>query len=528
MTNLEEGFIMTQNAEHVLDHFELFRGPEYQQMLANKKKMFENPRDPAEVERIREWAKTPEYREKNFAREALTVNPAKACQPLGAVFAAVGFEGTIPFVHGSQGCVAYYRSHLSRHFKEPSSCVSSSMTEDAAVFGGLNNMIDGLANTYNMYKPKMIAVSTTCMAEVIGDDLNAFIKTAKEKGSVPAEYDVPFAHTPAFVGSHITGYDNVMKGILEHFWDGKAGTAPKLERQPNEKINFIGGFDGYTVGNTREIKRMFDLMGVEYTILADNSDVWDTPTDGEFRMYDGGTTLEDAANAIHAKATISMQEYCTEKTLPLIAAHGQEVRRLQSSGRRRGDRSLPDGSVADHRQGDPGCAGAGARPPGRRHCGFQRPHPRQEIRDLRRSGSLPRPGGFLLELGAEPTHVLATNGSKAWAEKVQALFDSSPFGKNCHVYPGKDLWHMRSLLFTEPVDFLIGNTYGKYLERDTGTPLIRIGFPIFDRHHHHRYPVWGYQGGMNVLVTILDKIFDEIDKNTIVPAKTDFSFDIIR
>jgi nitrogenase molybdenum-iron protein beta chain len=42
-------------------------------------------------------------------------------------------------------------------------------------------------------------------------------------------------------------------------------------------------------------------------------------------MYDGGTTLEEAANAIHAKATISMQEYCTEKTLPFIAAHGQEV-----------------------------------------------------------------------------------------------------------------------------------------------------------------------------------------------------------
>lgn len=67
---------------------------------------------------------------------------------------------------------------------------------------------------------------------------------------------------------------------------------------------------------------------------------------------------------------------------------------------------------------------------------------------------------FLLELGAEPTHVLATNGGKAWAEKMKALFASSPFGQNCHVYPGKDLWHMRSLLFTEPVDFLIGNTYG--------------------------------------------------------------------
>ena len=208
---------MPQNADNVLDHFDLFRSPEYIDMLKNKRDQFENRHPDAEVERVREWLKTEEYKEKNFAREALTVNPAKACQPLGAVFASVGFEGTIPFVHGSQGCVAYYRSHLSRHFKEPSSCVSSSMTEDAAVFGGLQNMIDGLANTYSMYSPKMIAVSTTCMAEVIGDDLNAFIKTSKEKGSVAAEYDVPFAHTPAFVGSHITGYDNALKGIVSHF-----------------------------------------------------------------------------------------------------------------------------------------------------------------------------------------------------------------------------------------------------------------------------------------------------------------------
>jgi len=38
--------------------------------------------------------------------------------------------------------------------------------------------------------------------------------------------------------------------------------APKLERVPNEKINFLGGFDGYTVGNLREVKRIFNSMGV--------------------------------------------------------------------------------------------------------------------------------------------------------------------------------------------------------------------------------------------------------------------------
>ena len=83
---------------------------------------------------------------------------------------------------------------------------------------------------------------------------------------------------------------------------------------------------------------------------------------------------------------------------------------------------------------------------------------------------------------------------------------------------------MRSLLATEPVNLLIGNSYGKYLERDCGTPLIRLMFPIFDRHHHHRFPVWGYQGALRVLVTLLDKIFDKLDDDTIVPAETDYSY----
>ncbi|WP_297452021.1 nitrogenase molybdenum-iron protein subunit beta [Ferrovum sp.] len=512
---------MTQNSSSVLDHFNLFREPEYLEMFEDKKRNFENAHPKERVEEIREWTKTWEYREKNFGREALTVNPAKACQPLGAVFVAVGFEGTMPFVHGSQGCVAYYRSHLSRHFKEPASCVSSSMTEDAAVFGGLNNMIDGLANTYSMYKPKMIAVSTTCMAEVIGDDLNGFITNARNKGSVPADYPVPYAHTPAFVGSHITGYDNALKGILSNFWEGKT-------RVGNEKINLIGGFDGYTVGNTREVKRMLDEMGVDYTILADNSEVFDTPADGEFRMYDGGTTLEDTAAALNAKATISMQQYCTEKTLSYAASQGQEVvsfnhpvgvagtdKFLMEVSRITG-KAIPASLTKERGRLVDAIADSSAHIHGKKFAIYGDP-------DLCLGLA-----AFLMELGAEPVHVLSTNGGSEWLAKMEALLASSPFGAGCHAYAGKDLWHMRSLLFTEPVDFLIGNTYGKYLERDTGTPLIRIGFPIFDRHHHHRYPVWGYQGGMRVLVTVLDKIFDEMDKNTNIPAKSDYSFDIIR
>ncbi|HUX64901.1 nitrogenase molybdenum-iron protein subunit beta [Sulfuricella sp.] len=512
---------MSQSAEKVLDHMNLFRAPEYTDMFESKKTCFEGGYPDIKVQEIADWTKSWDYREKNFAREALTINPAKACQPLGAIFAAVGFEGTLPFVHGSQGCVAYFRSHFSRHFKEPSSAVSSSMTEDAAVFGGLNNMVDGLANSYSLYKPKMIAVSTTCMAEVIGDDLDSFIKTAKQKGSIPEEFDVPFAHTPSFVGSHITGYDNMMKGVLTHFWE-------KAERKEDGKINFVGGFDGYTVGNLREVKRMFDLMGLDYTILGDNSDVFDTPTDGEFRMYDGGTKLEAAKDALNAKGTVFMQHYGTEKTAEYVKSKGQEAlvfnhpvgvtatdEFLMAISKLTG-KEIPAALEMERGRLLDAMADSQAYLHGKKFAIYGDPSLCMGLT------------AFLLEMGAEPVHVLATNGNKDWAAAMQALLDASPFGQGCKAYAGKDLWHMRSLLATEPVDFLIGNTYGKFLERDIGTPLIRIGFPVFDRHHHHRYPVWGYQGSLNVLVKILDKIFDEMDKSTNVPGKTDYSYDIIR
>src|SRR4051794_37582658 len=165
-------------------------------------------------------------------------------------------------------------------------------------------------------QPKMIAVSTTCMAEVIGDDLQAFIATSKQKGSVPEDFDVPYAHTPAFVGSHVVGYDNMVQGILENFWKGKTATQ-------GEKINIIPGFDGFAVANNRELKRILDMMGVEYTMLSDVSGPFDTPSDGEFRMFDGGTTLEDTAAAVKPKATLSLQEYCTQKTLEYAESFGQ-------------------------------------------------------------------------------------------------------------------------------------------------------------------------------------------------------------
>ncbi|WP_298351744.1 nitrogenase molybdenum-iron protein subunit beta [Rhodoblastus sp.] len=512
---------MPQSAEKVLDHAPLFREPEYTDMLARKKTEFECMPADAKVQEISDWTKSWEYREKNLARNALVVNPAKACQPLGAVFAAAGFEKTMSFVHGSQGCVAYYRSHLSRHFKEPSSAVSSSMTEDAAVFGGLNNMIDGLANTYSLYQPKMIAVSTTCMAEVIGDDLHSFIENSRKKNSIPEDFSVPFAHTPAFVGSHVDGYDNMMKGILESFWKGKT-------RAPGAQINIIPGFDGFVVGNNRELKRILELMGVDYKILSDAADQYDTPADGEFRMYDGGTRIEDIEPALNAKATISLQQWCTRKTLDYCQESGQDTAsfhyplgvgatdELLMKISELSGKEIPAEIEKERGRLIDAMADSQAHLHGKKYAIYGDP---DFVYAMAR---------FVMETGGEPTHCLATNGTAKWDEQMKELLASSPFGAKAQVWAGKDLWHLRSLLATEPTDFIIGSSYAKYLERDLGIPLIRLTFPIFDRHHHHRFPVWGYQGGLRVLTTLLDKVFDVLDRETINPGVTDFSYDLTR
>src|SRR5512137_2783499 len=265
-----------------------------------------------EVSRVAEWINTEDYKENNFARQALVINPAHACQPLGAELVAHGFEGSLPFVHGSQGCASYYRSTLNRHFREPAPAVSDAMTEDGAVFGGQNNLHEGLENAIALYHPKMVAVFTSCMPEVIGDDLSAFIKNARQKGFVPKDLPLPFANTPSFNGSHVTGYDAMLLAILQNLTEGK-----QVEGRCTGKLNLIPGFDANT-GNYREYKRILEAFGIPYTVLADISETFDSPLDGHYRIYPGGTKLDDAADSINGKATLALGSYSTAKTYTWI------------------------------------------------------------------------------------------------------------------------------------------------------------------------------------------------------------------
>jgi nitrogenase molybdenum-iron protein beta chain len=119
---------------------------------------------------------------------------------------------------------------------------------------------------------------------------------------------------------------------------------------------------------------------------------------------------------------------------------------------------------------------------------------------------------FLLEMGAVPRHVLCSRGSKKLEKELQALLDGSPFGKQAQIWMNRDLWHLRSLVMTDPVDAVIGDTHGKFLARDAKIPLFRFGFPVFDRVNLHRSPIIGYQGVINMLTEICNKFIDIKDE----------------
>nr|WP_320115951.1 nitrogenase molybdenum-iron protein subunit beta [uncultured Desulfuromonas sp.] len=462
---------------------------------------------PEEIERVVEWTKTEEYKEKNFAREALVVNPAHACQPLGAQMVASGFQDTLPFVHGSQGCASYFRSTFTRHFREPSAATCDAMTEDGAVFGGQNNLFEGLENAYTLYKPKMMAVYTTCMPEVIGDDLTAFIKNAKAAGHVPEELPIPYANTPSFNGTHLHGFDSMLKSILEYLTKDQ-----KVEDKCTGKLNLIPGFDG-NIGNLREYQRILDLFGIPFVMMPDISEVFDSGCDGEYKMYPGGTPLEDAAESINGKVTMSLQKWTTTQTMRFVKSEFSGVHETMPMpmGIEKTDAFIMKLSEL-----------------------FDKPIPDQLRKERARAVDAMTDGhqyihgkkfavygdpdyllglvSFLLEMGAHPHHIVCSRSNKKFKKEMDALLETSEYGAGCTVHINRDLWHLRSLIFTDPVDGIIGDTHGKFVARDTGLPLFRVGFPIIDRINLHRSPIVGYQGVINLMSMICNKFLDIQDE----------------
>ena len=435
-------------------------------------------------------------------RSALVINPAKTCQPIGAMYAALGIHGCLPHSHGSQGCCAYHRSALTKHYKEPISAATSSFTEGASVFGGQANLLQAIENIFTVYEPEVIAVHTTCLSETIGDDIKQIRDKAEKSGVVPGGKHVIYCNTPSYIGSHVTGFSNMVKGMTE---------ISESTGKKNGKVNVIPGW--VEPSDMEELKRLAALMSVPITLFPDTSGVLNGPLSGEYHMFpEGGVTMKELKEAGDAVGTLALGEWCSADAARSLDTRCKVPCKVLD---------MPFGLKATDRFIDALRIIAGTSVP--EEITRERGQLVDMISDSHQyfyqkkvalfgdPDQLISMTEFLVSIDMWPTHLVTGTPGKKFEKRIKELTAHLPYEIN--VKTGGDLFLLHQWIKNEPVDLLMGNTYGKYIARDEDLPFLRWGFPILDRVGHQYFPTVGYKGGLRLLEKILGLLLDRKDRD---------------
>ncbi|MBU4263026.1 MAG: nitrogenase molybdenum-iron protein subunit beta [Proteobacteria bacterium] len=435
-------------------------------------------------------------------RSALMINPAKTCQPIGAMYAALGIHGCLPHSHGSQGCCAYHRSTLTRHYKEPISAATSSFTEGASVFGGQANMLQAIENIFSVYEPDIIAVHTTCLSETIGDDLKQIRKKALTEGKIPKGKYMISASTPSYVGSHVTGFSTMVKSM--------AGLAESTGKK-NGKVNIIPGW--VEPCDMEEIKRITKMLGVSTILFPDTSGVLNGPLSGEYKMFpDGGTTIEELKATGDAIGTLALGEWCSAVAARELDTQNKVPCKVLD---------MPFGLKATDRFIDALRIVGGVTVAD--ELSMERGQLVDMISDMhqylyhKKVALVGDPDQvismteFLVTLDMWPTHIVTGTPGKAFEKRIREITEDLPYEVN--VKAAGDMFLLHQWIKNDPVDLIIGNTYCKYIARDEDIPFVRWGFPILDRQGHQYFPTVAYKGALRLLEKILGVLLDRRDRD---------------
>ncbi len=435
-------------------------------------------------------------------RHAVTINPAKTCQPIGAMYAALGIHGCLPHSHGSQGCCAYHRSALTRHYKEPVSASTSSFTEGASVFGGQSNLLQAIENIFTIYDPEVIAVHTTCLSETIGDDIKQIRDKASKQGLIPEGKHVIYCSTPSYVGSHVTGFSNMCKGMTE---------LSESTGRKNGKVNVLPGW--VEPSDMEEIKRLAGLMNVPITLFPDTSGILNGPLTGEYHMFpEGGVTVRELIGAGDAIGTLALGEWCSADAARHLDTKCKVPCKVLD---------IPFGLAATDRFIDTLRTVAGTSVPDdiNRERGqlvdmmsdTAQYYYHKKVALCGDPDQLISMVEFLVSIDMWPVHIVTGTPGKKFEKRIKELTAGIPCEVN--VRAAGDMFLLHQWIKNEPVDLLISNTYGKYIARDEDIPFLRFGFPILDRVGHQYFPNVGYKGGLRLLERILGLLLDRKDRD---------------
>ncbi len=268
------------------------------------------------------------------------------------------------------------------------------------------------------------------------------------------------------------------------------------------------------------MKRITKLMGVKSIMFPDTTGVLDSPMTGKFDMYPkGGTTIEELKDTGNSKLSIALGRFASSKAAELL----QKKCKVPALALKTpiGVKATDDFVMAL-----------------RRFAVTEVPYELEEERgqlvDIMTDTHFHFHGKrvaifgdpdiltglteFVLSLGMVPVHVLTGtpggaigSGMGSFEDDVREMLAAANVNGNAK--GNGDLFTLHQWIKNDPVDLLIGNTYGKYIARAEDIPFVRVGFPVLDRSVHSYLPIVGYRGAMRLIEMISNALLDRQDRD---------------
>lgn len=413
--------------------------------------------------------------------KAASVNPLKSSQPLGAALAYLGVDGAMPLFHGSQGCTSFALVLLVRHFKETIPLQTTAMDEVATVLGGADHLEEAILNLKARTKPALIGVCTTALVETRGEDFSADLTSIRRRNAEALEgTEVVLAQTPDFEGAMEEGWTKAVSSMVE-------ALVPERERAVSlTQVNLLPGWH-HTVADLEHLRDVVEAFGLEPIILPDISGSLDgTVPERWVPTSYGGTLVPDIRAMGRSVHTIALAEHARAPAALLEARAGVPFTVFESlSSLKAMDRFV---SLLAQISGRPVPARIRRR--------------RSQLQDALLDGHF-HFGGRKVAIAAEPDllYVLSTFFAGLGAEVALAVTTAgaSPILRKvpaAEVLVG-DLGDFEAR--AAGCDLLVTHSHGRQASERLGIPLMRVGFPIFDRlGSQHRLTI-GYEGTRNLI-----------------------------
>lgn len=424
---------------------------------------------------------------------SVAVNPLKQSQPLGAALAFLGLKGMIPLMHGSQGCTAFAKVVLVRHFREGIPLSTTAMTEVSTILGGEENVEQAILTLVQKSKPEIIGLCTTGLTETRGDDMEGFLKKIRTRHPELDNLPILFASTPDFKGALQDGFAAAVESMVKEL--------PEPGKNRPQQVTILVS-SAFTPSDVQEIKEIVCAFGLLPIVVPDLSASLDGHLDDSYSpITGGGTTLQQLRRIGSSAFTLALGEsmrgaaQILEKRfgIPYTVFHEltgleavdkflQALANLSDSGvpekYRRQRRQLQDAMLDTHF-----------------YFGRKRVSIALEP-DLLWSTVY-----FLQSMGAD-IHAAVTTTRSPLLEKLPigsvTIGDLEDFEQ---LAPGSDL--------------LIGNSHIAAIAKRLSIPLYRLGIPIFDRLGHGQFTKVGYQGTMQLLFDI-GNLFLEQEESLVI------------